>query len=108
MTLKTIIAADAAIFFNVDECGEPATYNGSPITVIPKIGATLQPGDLVNNDGTTSRAVFILNVSEVPAPVSNDKIVHNGITWTMVKKGPSDSVMHQLECVSSISPHRLR
>ena len=56
MSLKSQIAADAAIFFNPDEFGESATYNGDPITVIPEIGATLQVGNTIDTDGSADPA----------------------------------------------------
>jgi len=108
MTLKSQMAADAAIFFNLNEFGEAATYNGSTVTVIPEIGATLQNGNTIDTTGFSNRAVFCVPVASVPHPSGTDTIIHAGKTWYVVRVLESDSVSHRIECVGTVAPHRLR
>lgn len=107
MTLKQQIAADAAVFFNAGEFAESATYNGTSIEVIPEIGQTLQPGNTVDSDGTSARALFWVKAADVAAPDSGDMIVHDGKEWQVVRIAESDGTVHYLECIGDVSPYRL-
>ncbi|MHC1758320.1 MAG: hypothetical protein AB9917_02180 [Negativicutes bacterium] len=106
MNFKDQMAADAAVFFNINEFGEAATYNGDPVTVVPEIGATLQPGTGLDSTGNSDRASFWVLKSEISAPKETDQIVHDGITWTAYKIGETDNVMHRVECSSRVVPHQ--
>lgn len=105
MALKQQIAADIAVFFN--EFAEPATYNGANIDVIPEIGQTLQPGNTVDSDGTSSRALFWVKAADVSAPDSGDLIVYDGKEWQVVRVAESDGAAHCLECIGDVSPYRI-
>lgn len=77
MTLKDQMAADTAIFFNVNEMADPATYNGQPITVIANIGRSNDP----DSEGSADKATFEVMVSEVNNPKSGDVLEHKDKPW---------------------------
>ena len=108
MNFKDQMAADAAVFFNADEFGEAATYNGVAVTVVPEIGASMQTGTGLDSAGNSDRASFWVLASEVPAPKETDKIIYSGVTWTVYKLGETDNVMHQVLCYSKVNPHQWR
>lgn len=111
MTFKQQLSADADLFFNADELAEVITYNDKEIKAIVNIGDSLQQGNSVANDrkdGYSSSAFFEVKISDIPNPVANDKIVHNGTTWKFVRIVGSDLISHQIECISQYSPHAMR
>lgn len=107
MNFKDQMAADAAVFFNAAEFGEAATYNGDPVTVVPEIGATLQPGNTVEPDGSSDRAIFWVKVADVASPESGDVIEHNTKSWDVIRIVATDSAAHCVECIGARSPYRL-
>lgn len=107
MSLKDVMAADAAIFFNSNEFAEAATYNGVQIDVVPEIGAELQDGNAVEKEGSADRAIFWVKKSDVSSPKAGDVIVFESKTWRVVRLISTDAVMHSVECVGRISPHQL-
>lgn len=107
MNFKDQMAVDAAVFFNAAEFGEAATYNGDPVTVVPEIGATLQPGNTIDTDGSSDRALFWVKAADVASPESGDVIEHNAKTWDVIRIVATDSAAHCLECIGARSPYRL-
>jgi hypothetical protein len=110
MNLNDLIKEDLDDVFFDPKNGicEPATYNGIALDVLPEIGAELQGGNTINSDGFSDRAIFGVKVSDVPSPSGKDIIVHAGKTWYVVRLLKTDAVMHKLECIGSVSPHRLK
>ena len=105
MALKDQMIADANVFFNTDEFGDEATYNGVPVTVIPEIGETGAKGNEIAMEGSADRAVFALKVSEVNAPKPNDKIIHGGKEWQVIRLVETDGIIQRVACVANESPY---
>ncbi len=68
------IEADLRAIFT--DIGEPATYNGADIMIIPQ-GRTVQ----FNGSARQSTAEFIVRCSDVSDPQPMDVIVYDGVTW---------------------------
>jgi hypothetical protein len=103
-SLKQQMAADvSAVFFNILEFADSATYNGATITVVPQIGESNVKGNEFSNDGSADRAEFFIKVSDVALPVPGDVIAHAGKTWTVVRVLESDDAMHRVLCTAGQS-----
>jgi hypothetical protein len=112
VSLRELMEEDTSLFFDTEDgFGEAATYNDVAVTVIPEIGKELQAGNVITNElrnGFSDRAVFGVLISDVAVPVANDKIVHNGKSWTVTRLLSTESGMHRVECGSQYRPHGLR
>jgi len=85
MTLKDNIAADVLMVMNEDEGAEQITYNGTAMLAIPEIGADNVKGNTFTREGSSADAAFWVLVANVPKPIGGDKIMHNGIKWTVAR-----------------------
>lgn len=84
MSLKTQLATDLAIFFNIDEFADEATYTpkgGAPfaIKVVPVFNRNLE----ILQNGQKNTADFHVRKDQVPNPVFGDTITHNSLAWTI-------------------------
>lgn len=79
--LQNLIHQDLEdLFYSEDGFGQPATYNGKPVTIIPDTGmmqSTSLPGYTVMSQQ------FRVRQSEVSRPKSGDKLVWSEITWSV-------------------------
>ena len=103
MSVKDQMAADVGIFFNLDEFGEQAQYNGVDIVVVPEIGESNRKGNSITADGQSNQAWFWVSEIDVPEPASGDEITHKSITWQVIRISEFGGGMHRIECVANES-----
>ncbi len=75
LNLSAISADVDAMFAAV---GEPATWNGQDVTLIPGGRSLITQGNM--RKWTSS---FTVRVAEVPEPAPGDVIVFSDVTWTV-------------------------
>lgn len=109
MTLKSVIAADVSVFFNTDECAEPARlWNGeiaTDVTVIPGADEILAGASWPGGDAQGQS--FLLQRAEAPNVSRGMQIelTDSGEFWTIQDFRPSDAQVWSVYCVKS---HRAR
>jgi hypothetical protein len=93
MSLKDQMAADAAIFFNVGEIAELATYQGVQIIGILDYDNGQLSGNPYNNEGQSAKGLYyisVVDIAKIGAELSRtegqeilggDQIVHAGTIW---------------------------
>ena len=115
MTLKGQMAADAAIFFNTDECGDPITYIcnniSHSIVAVADIGMSNQKGNEIvmrEGEGSAARASFEVSAVDIPDPEPEDLIIHKGKTWRVVRMLSTDGIIHNLMAIADESPFPVR
>ncbi len=85
MTFKQMLEDDMAVFFNLNEFAETATYEGEDVPVVEDggfIGSTGTPGAVLPSVSIMVRA------SDVPAPRTGDKVTLRGVAYRV---GPAPS-----------------
>lgn len=100
MTFKEMVLQDQATFFNLDEFGEEVLYNGLPIVVIPNLGTDLVNGNILTEQGTTARAIFYLQVTDVTVPQRGDTLTYNGVDWSVSQLIYTKQGQHKVLCTS--------
>lgn len=113
MTLKELMAADAAIFFDTTNgTAVDMLYNGASIPVLIDIGQTQTPGNTYANgrgsEGTVDQSTISILHSDVASPEAGDIIASSdGLkSWQVVRIVSDDGAVYQLECVTNSSPWR--
>ena len=78
MNFKTMLEEDQNVFFDDEEFGETAMYNGKEITIVESSltkRALEVPGMIMPS------ASVLIRSSEVPSPKEGDTVVYQGQTW---------------------------
>lgn len=95
---KEQAALDMSAIFITAEHGESATYEGTPIVVIPEVEGDNQKGNTFSKEGCSGLAYFWIQRNDVEMPVAGDVIVFDGETYIVVRRVSTTAVLHKVEC----------
>lgn len=85
MTFKDDIASDASTFYDAEEFGEQATYNGAGIVLV------FESGSEQTSQSVASKTLMArVQQSEVPEPAVDDKVVYDSKTYRVGEGGYLD------------------
>jgi hypothetical protein len=77
---------------SMDYLSEDMTYNDVAIKGVPEIGASLDKAPNYDMSALADIAAFGVTTKYVASPKSGDKIVYNGVTYTVENKQLSDTL----------------
>ena len=96
MTFKEQLATDMDVFFNPDEFGEAAVYNGVDITVVEADASERSSG--IPGFVTPVFAVYV-KASDVARPKAGDAVTFRGVSCRVASYPQSEGGMWLVELI---------
>lgn len=103
MSLKDAMVTDLSIFFNVNEFAEPVLYNDIEITAIVEIGEDNAKGNTFSQQGSSDRAFFEVQESDVPSPQLGDTFTYRNKDWNYAHTVNYAAGVYRIECTANES-----